>query len=52
MKKFLAGSKYFFGMYKDYVPHDCDVIVIRENDETTANYQRLIDEKRNIDYFI
>jgi len=51
-KKYLCGSNYFFGKFKDYVWHDYDIIIVRENAPKIVDYQRLIDEKKNIDYFI
>jgi len=52
MKKFLCGSNYFFGRYKDYNLHDYDYIIIKEDDESGDDYKDIHDIKRNIDYFI
>lgn len=51
MKKFLCGSNYFFSCYPDYVWHDYDYIMIRENNETSCDYQHAYDFDRHIDYW-
>ena len=33
--RYLMGSKYFFGMYKDFISHDTGYVELTDNDSVT-----------------